>query len=298
MSAGASTTLPGTPPPSAPVPPVGWADDPAVVAVVFALKTFLAGLLALFLEFWLELDEPRWALLTVFIVSQPDSGLVLAKGFHRILGTIGGLLVSIVLVFGLSQYGDLFLAAVALWIALCTFAAGALRNFASYGFLLAGYSVAVVGIPAAVHTDQAFPILLARFTEIILGIVCASLVSRLVFPRDLMPKLVALVHALRLRAERLGAAITRLDWQDLAGERRQFLADFAAVETTRASAYRARLLVGSRGRSPDRNKLRWLSMQLVCGFRDLATLIASALEFVRRRQARAIAAGDRSGSVW
>lgn len=223
MSAGASTTLPGTPPPSAPVPPVGWADDPAVVAVVFALKTFLAGLLALFLAFWLELDEPRWALLTVFIVSQPDSGLVLAKGFYRILGTIGGLLVSIVLVFGLSQYGDLFLAAVALWIALCTFAASALRNFASYGFLLAGYSVAVVGIPAAVNPDQAFPILLARFTEIILGIVCASLVSRLVFPRDLMPKLVALVHALRLRAERLGAAITRLDWQDLAGERRQFL---------------------------------------------------------------------------
>ncbi|MGA2124957.1 MAG: FUSC family protein [Xanthobacteraceae bacterium] len=237
MAASASTTFPGTAPRPAAVAPAGWADNPGVVAVVFALKTLLAGLLALFLAFWLELDEPRWALLTVFIVSQPDSGLVLAKGFYRILGTIAGLLVSIVLVFGLSQYGELFLAVVALWIGLCTFAAGALRNFASYGFLLAGYSVAVVGIPAAVNPDQAFPILLARFTEIILGIVCASLVSRLVFPRDLMPKLVALVHALRLRAECLGAAITRLDWQDLAGERRQFLADFAAVETTRASAY-------------------------------------------------------------
>jgi uncharacterized membrane protein YccC len=79
--------------------------------------------------------------------------------------------------------------------------------------------------------------MLARFTEIILGIACASLVTRLVFPRDLMPKLVDLVEALHHRAERLAAAVTRLDWQHLASERRQFLTDFAAVETTRASAY-------------------------------------------------------------
>src|SRR6266704_1890857 len=237
MTASVSTPLQGTPPHSARAAPVRWADNPTVIAVVFAFKAFLAGLLALFIAFWLGLDQPRWALLTVFIVSQPDSGLVLAKGFYRILGTIAGVLVSIALVFGLSQSGELFLAALALWIGLCTFAAAALRNFASYGFLLAGYTVAVVGIPAALDPNDAYPLMLARFTEIVLGIAGASLVTRLVFPRDLMPKLVDLVEALRHRAERLAAAVTRLDWQHLAGERRQFLTDFAAVETTRASAY-------------------------------------------------------------
>jgi uncharacterized membrane protein YccC len=237
MAASVSTPLPGMPPRSARVAPIRWADNSVVVAVVFAFKAFLAGLLALFIAFWLGLDEPRWALLTVFIVAQPDSGLVLAKGFYRILGTIAGVLVSIALVFGLSQYGELFLAALALWIGLCTFAAAALRNFASYGFLLAGYTVAVVGIPAALAPAQAFPLILARFTEIVLGIACASLVSRLVFPRDLMPKLVDLVEALRRRAERLAAAVTGPDWQDLADERRQFLTHFAAVESTRASTY-------------------------------------------------------------
>lgn len=236
-AANVSTPLPGMPSRYAPAAPVGWADAPAVVAALFAFKAFVAGLLALFIAFWLELDQPRWALLTVFVVAQPDSGQVLAKGFYRILGTIAGLLASIALVFGLSQSGELFLAVLALWIGLCTFAAAGLRNFASYGFLLAGYSIAVVGIPAALAPNNAFPLLLARFTEIILGIVCASLVSRLMFPRDLMPKLVSLVQALRRRAERLTAAVTRLDWQNLAGERRQFLTDFAAVETTRASAY-------------------------------------------------------------
>jgi len=237
MTASVSTTIAGMPPRFAPAAPVRWVDNPVVVAVVFAIKAFLAGLLALFIAFWLGLDEPRWALLTVFIVSQPDSGLVLAKGFYRILGTIAGVLVSIALVFGLSQSGELFLASLALWIGLCNFAAAALRNFASYGFLLAGYTVAVIGISAALNPDQAFPLLLARFTEIVLGIVCASLVSRMVFPRDLMPKLVGLVEALRRGAERLAAAVRRVDWQDRAGERRQFLTDFAAVETTRASAY-------------------------------------------------------------
>src|SRR6266545_2493751 len=157
-----------------------WLNHQTAVGLTFAVKTFAASLLALYIAFWAGLDDPRWAFLTVFVVSQPDSGLVLAKSFYRILGTIAGVLFTIALVFGLAQYGELFLAAVALWIGLCTFAAGALRNFASYGFLLAGFSVAVVGIPAAVNPDQAFPILLARFTEVILGIVCASLVSRLV----------------------------------------------------------------------------------------------------------------------
>ena len=237
MTASVSTPLPGIPLRLAPAAPVRWADNPTVVAVIFAFKAFLAGLIALYIAFWLELDEPRWALFTVFVVAQPDSGQVLAKGFYRILGTTAGLLISIALVFGLSQYGELFLAAVALWVGLCTFAAAVLRNFASYGFMLAGYTVAIVGIPAALAPNQAYPILLARFTEIILGIVCASLVTRLVFPRNLMPKLVGLVEALRRRADRLAAAVTRLDWQDLAGERRQFVTDFAAVETTRSSAY-------------------------------------------------------------
>ena len=33
---------------------------------------------------WAAFDDSRWAVLTVFVVSQPDSGLVLAKSFYRI----------------------------------------------------------------------------------------------------------------------------------------------------------------------------------------------------------------------
>jgi hypothetical protein len=126
-----------------------WFDHQTGVGLTFAIKTFAASLPALYIAFWAGLEDPRWSFLTVFVVSQPDSGLVLAKSFYRILGTIAGLLVAVALVFGLAQYGELFLAAVAVWICFCNFAARAVRNFASYGFQLAGYTVAIVGIPAA-----------------------------------------------------------------------------------------------------------------------------------------------------
>jgi len=123
-----------------------WLDHQTAVALTFAVKTFAASLLALYIAFWAGLDDPRWSFLTVFVVSQPDSGLVLAKSFYRILGTIAGVLVTIAMVFGLAQYGELFVAAVAVWICLCNFAARAARNFGSYGFQLAGYTAAIVAI--------------------------------------------------------------------------------------------------------------------------------------------------------
>jgi Fusaric acid resistance protein family len=139
-----------------------WLDHETAVGLIFAVKTFAASLLALYVAFWAGLDDPRWSFLTVFIVSQPDSGLVLAKSFYRILGTIAGLLVAVALIFGLAQHGELFVAAVSIWIGLCNFAARAVRNFASYGFQLAGYTVAIVGIPAALEPSGAYPLVVAR----------------------------------------------------------------------------------------------------------------------------------------
>jgi uncharacterized membrane protein YccC len=214
-------------------------DGQLLVALVFALKTFGAALLALYLSFWLGLDDPKWSFLTVFIVSQPDSGLVLAKGFFRMVGTIAGALASMALVLALSQYGELLVASVAVWIGVCNFAARAVRNFTSYGFLLAGYTVAIVGIPAALNPSGAYPLILARFTEISIGIACAALVSRLVLPHDLASNLVALVHKLARRVERIAEAgvCPTPDREQRAAERIQLVKDFAAAEAMRSSAF-------------------------------------------------------------
>jgi uncharacterized membrane protein YccC len=214
-------------------------NDQVASAAIFSFKTFAASLLALYLAFWLGLDQPKWALMTVFIVSQPDSGLVLAKSFFRMLGTIAGALVSTALVFAFSQYGDLILASIAVWIGSCNFAARAVRNFNSYGFLLAGYTTAIIGIPAALNPGAAYPLILARFTEISLGIACAAVVSRLILPREITPKLISLTRELSRRAERLATLTVNSMHRpgDLSAERVQFVKDLAAAETLRSSAF-------------------------------------------------------------
>ena len=216
-----------------------WLERETVVGLVFSFKTFAASLLALFIAFWAALDDPRWAVLTVFVVSQPDSGLVVAKSFYRMLGTVAGVLVSIALVFAFAQYGELFLASLAAWIAFCCFAARTARNFTSYGFQLAGYTVAIVGLPAALEPSGAYPLIVARFTEISLGIACAALVSRLVLVRELRPKVVALVHDLTRRADHFaGLAIDpAADRGCIADERAQLTKDFVAVEAMQQSAF-------------------------------------------------------------
>src|SRR5882762_9968048 len=113
---------------------------------LFAAKTTASGLLALLVAFAFNLDQPKWALLSVFIVAQPQSGLVLAKSFYRILGTIAGAVVALILVSLFAQERELFLGTLALWIGLCTFASRNARNFTSYGFVLSGYTAAIIGI--------------------------------------------------------------------------------------------------------------------------------------------------------
>jgi uncharacterized membrane protein YccC len=214
-------------------------DGPILSAVIFSGKTFAAALLALFISFWLALDEPYWALLTVFVVAQRDSGLVLAKGFYRLLGTAVGILVMTALVFGLAQYGELFIASLASWIGVCSFAARGRRNLALYGFQLAGYTAAIIGIPAALNSDGAYTLIVARSTEITLGIVCMGVVSRLVFPSELAPRLVSLAGQAFQRVDRFTevALDPASSPERLASEREGLAKDFGAIETMRSSAF-------------------------------------------------------------
>ena len=164
---------------------------------IFAAKTAASAIIALLIAFTFDLDQPQWALLTVFIVAQPQSGLVLAKSFHRIIGTFIGAAIALLLVGNFAQERVLFLGALALWIGLCTFASQYARNFAAYGFVLSGYTAAIVGIPGALAADNAFFIAVARVTEICLGIIVTATISHLVLPLSVTGPLRQAINAAR-----------------------------------------------------------------------------------------------------
>src|SRR6266446_10866759 len=144
------------PRPSTRVDPAKPLRGPPWIPWIFAAKTTASALLALWIAFAFNLDQPKWTLLTVFIVAQPQSGLVLAKSFYRIIGTLVGAAGALLLVSLFAQERVLFLGTLAVWIGLCTFASLLARNFAGYGFVLAGYTVAIVGIPGALDPGNAF----------------------------------------------------------------------------------------------------------------------------------------------
>lgn len=156
---------------------------PSPGALKFAVKTLIASGLALWCAFRFDLDQPHWALMTVFIVSQQMSGMVLAKGLFRLLGTIFGTFMAVVLMGLFSQTPWLFVIAMSVWLGICTALASGLRNHVSYAFVLAGYTVGIICLPAIHEPLQIFDHAVARCTEICLGILCASALSALLWPQ-------------------------------------------------------------------------------------------------------------------
>ena len=115
------------------------------------------------------------------IVCQPHLGASLRKGWYRLIGTLVGAVMSVLLTACFPQDRVLFLGALALWGAACAFAATLLRNFASYSAALAGYTVAIVagdllGATGGVNADAAFLLAVSRASEICIGIVSAGIV--------------------------------------------------------------------------------------------------------------------------
>ena len=165
-----------------------WAAAKALRTIgpplLFGIRMWASVCLALYLAFWLQLDNPFWAGTSAAIVCQPQLGASLRKGWFRMIGTCVGAVMTIVLTACFPQDRILFLGGLALWGAACAFAATLLRNFAAYAAALAGYTVAIVGgdllgAVGGVDANAAFLLAVARATEICIGIVCAGMVLSL-----------------------------------------------------------------------------------------------------------------------
>src|SRR5216683_2890034 len=142
--------------------------------LLFGLRLWASVTLALYVAFWLELDNPFWAGTSAAIVCLPQLGASLRKGWFRMIGTLVGAGMSVVLAACFPQDRILFLGALALWGAACSFVSALLRNFASYSAMLAGYTVAIIagdllGAIGGVNANQAFLLAVTRASEIGIG---------------------------------------------------------------------------------------------------------------------------------
>ncbi|MBB4863811.1 putative membrane protein YccC [Pseudomonas nitritireducens] len=243
---------------------------PDTLALKFAIKTLLAGGLALWCAFRFDLEQPQWALMTVFIVSQPLSGMVVAKGLFRLIGTLVGTAMSVVMMALFAQTPWLFLLAISLWLGLCTAASTSLRNHVSYAFVLSGYTVAIICLPAISHPLEVFDQAVARSTEICLGILCASAISAILWPRRVEANLDKQAQATWLTGMQAARSEIDADTREIKGLL-QALGKIVEVDVQRDHAW----FEGYRGRMRSR-ALRILS-------RDLLSLLRTARGVARQR---------------
>ena len=203
------------------------------------LKTALACLMAMGMAMLLDLPQPRIAMTTVFVLMQPFSGMVFAKSVYRIVGTGVGMVAAVVLGAVFVQQPELYIVGISTWVAACTAAAMRNRHFRWYGFVLAGYTAALIGIPVAMQSGGLFLAALGRGAEVAIGILCSGIVSAVVMPRQSTS---LLSRTLRLRFgdfTAFAAGVLAGGIERRAFERRfaQLVDEIVGFEAARASAF-------------------------------------------------------------
>ncbi len=245
--------------------------------MAYVTKVLLAEILALWFSLRFELDQPRTAMMTVAIVMQSRAGMVFSKSLYRFLGTLVGVVVSFVLVALFSQEPVLFLLCMAAWIGFCTAGSMVFRNNHAYGFVLAGYTLCIVGLPAVANQSQTFNIGTTRISEILIGLLSASLISDVVFPARLWD---VLREAVRHRFQDFSNMLREaLGAQAKSGVTRpaltRFMGDILNLETFRASA----------SLENDPSRLRRLRLgQLNSEFLAVATSFHALEQLLHRQQ--------------
>ncbi len=152
--------------------------------LMFSLKTFAAALVALWIAFLWNLQQPYWAMLTVLIVAQPYTGMVRSKALYRFVGTFIGAAMTVFLVPNLVDLPFLLVMVLGFWIAFCLYLSLIDGTPRSYAYILSGYTVALIGFPSVLHPNGIFQTALARVEEVSLGILATFVINELFFPRS------------------------------------------------------------------------------------------------------------------
>src|SRR6516162_4219482 len=199
----------------------------------FGIRIWLAVVVALAASFWLELEAPASAAVTVAILAEPTRGRALEKACFRLIATVIGVTAAIVIVALFSHARDLLLAAFAVWIGLCVYAAGLLDGNRAYAAVLSGYSVGIIAIQQIDAPDQVFQSGMERGAAIAVGIAAIALVNDLLAAPDSHPQLAARLTALHRRVRGYARAVLRDSASDVTTA--ALLGDIAALRPEIAS---------------------------------------------------------------
>jgi uncharacterized membrane protein YccC len=248
--------------------------------VVFSVNCFIATMLALWIAFRLDLKNPWWAMLTVYITSQPVTGALRAKAVYRLIGTLLGAIAMVAIVPNLVDAPELTTVAISLWVAFCLYVSLLDRTPRAYTLALSGYTAALIGFPSVLNPDGVFDMAIARAEEIMLGTVSAALVHSLIFPLSVLSVLLAKQNTVLADARRwIADGLTRELTPAAEQEPRRIAADITELAILGSS-----LPYDTASQRPNQNVIRALDERLVALLPLLST-IEDRIAFLRKNAA-------------
>src|SRR6516162_7097118 len=182
----------------------------------FAVRLWIAITIALCTSFWLQLEAPFSAVLTVLILAEPTRGQALAKAGWRLIATIIGTAASIAITGALTQSGNLILAAFAAWMGLCVYAAGLLDGYRAYAAVLSGYTVGLIAVQQIDSPQHVFESGMSRGAAIAVGVLSVAFVNSLLLAPDRYPQLKVQLAAIHRRIREYAKAVIRDEVTDAA----------------------------------------------------------------------------------
>lgn len=173
----------------------------------FPVKLTFALVLALMLGFHLNLETPRWAVMTAGIVAggtafaaggDPYSGALRYRGVLRIIGTFIGCIAALTIMIATVRAPVVMLLLCCIWAGLCVWLSSLIKVENSYALGLAGYTALIIVVTANASGGLTLvpQYAVERCSEIVLGILCAILADMIFSPRSIKKVIDAEVDSL------------------------------------------------------------------------------------------------------
>lgn len=150
----------------------------------YLMRTALGACLAMAVGILLGLDHPQWAAMSVWATSQPFKGQALEKGLFRFAGSVVGAAAGVIFVL-LSDTSPLsMMLMIAAWSTACVGMANLFRGYMAYGWILAGYSAAMVGLLDFDNPHHIMALGFDRLATVVLGVAIGTLSAMLFAPQN------------------------------------------------------------------------------------------------------------------
>ena len=176
-----------------------------------ALKTALAMVLAYGLALSFGWDKPMWAGFAVAFISLSTTGLTVNKGLLRFLGTMSGILCSLLILMLLTNNRWQLITGLSLIVGFCTYMSGGANR--QYFWRVTGFVATIItfySIAYDLNDIKTFNLAMLRVQETVLGIVTYTMVTVILWPKSSYRELQDETRQLVAAQNNLQAAYYRL----------------------------------------------------------------------------------------